>query len=211
MYLPRQFDRSNDRDIAQDIVRDYPLATLISNDDDGVPFVTHLPLHWLADQREPAVLLGHVAKANPHWRYLSARPGALAVFVGPNAYMSPAVYPDLERVPTWNYIAVHAKVSARLIEGPERLDALLKQLIQQHEPPFARQWRGLDPAFQAKLLGAIVGFELVIDQLSIKVKLNQHRPEAQRQMLDTYDTQARQGSEQALNLARWIRRIGQVR
>jgi transcriptional regulator len=93
MYLPPQFDKSNDRNIAARLVREHPFASLISNDDSGFPFVTHLPIH-LVDDGTNWKLLGHVAKPNPHWKYLAARPEALVTFMGPQAYMSPKVYPD---------------------------------------------------------------------------------------------------------------------
>ena len=74
-------------------------------------------------------LLGHCAKPNPHWRYLQERPAALVTFLGPHAYLSPSVYPDVARVPSWNYLAVHCTVRASLIEDPAAKDALLKELI----------------------------------------------------------------------------------
>ncbi len=83
MYLPPQF-KAKDAAHAARLMRDYPLAALISNDDAGFPFVSHIPLH-LSDAAEPWRLLGHVAKANPHWRYLAARPQALVTFMGPQA------------------------------------------------------------------------------------------------------------------------------
>ena len=128
MYLPPQFN-TKDPAIAIELMRANAFASLISNDDDGLPFVSHLPL--VAEQHEEGaiVLLGHCAKPNPHWRYLQARPQAVVTFLGPHAYMSPAVYPDLARVPTWNYLAVHCKVEAALATEPAAKDVLLKKLI----------------------------------------------------------------------------------
>ena len=98
MYLPPQF--KGDRAQAVALISEYPFASLISLDDTGLPYVTHLPLH-LEEHGAELVLLGHVAKPNPHWRYLQARAQALVTFLGPHAYLSPKVYPDLARVPTW--------------------------------------------------------------------------------------------------------------
>lgn len=81
MYQPPQF-KSRDPAVAADLMRGYPLATLISTDDDGFPFVTHLPLH-VEQQDANFVLFGQCAKPNPHWRYLQARPEALVTFMGP--------------------------------------------------------------------------------------------------------------------------------
>ena len=170
MYMPPHFN-SQDRAIAAELMRAHPFASLISTDDEGLPFVTHLPL-VLDDRGEEGgfALLGHCAKPNPQWRHLQARPKAVATFLGPHAYMSPSVYPDLARVPTWNYLAVHCTVEARLIETPVEKDALLKRLIGEHEPAYAQQWRDLGEEFQLKMLDGIVGFELQVTAAAMQAQ-----------------------------------------
>ena len=202
MYLPPQF-KAKDEAHALALMRAHPFASLISVDDDGFPCVTHIPLH-LTQRDGQHVLLGHCAKANPHWRYLQARPQALVTFMGPQAYMSPKVYPDLTRVPTWSYLAVHAKVEAQLVEESQAKDRLLKQLIADHEPPYAAQWRGLAEDYQHKMLNAIVAFELRITELQCKLKLNQHRPESHAAMHAAYA----QGTPDEQALAEWMVTLG---
>jgi transcriptional regulator len=204
VYLPPQF-KAKDEAHALALMRAHPFASLISVDDDGFPFVTHIPLH-LTQQNGQHVLLGHCAKPNPHWRYLQSRPHALVTFMGPQAYMSPKVYPDLTRVPTWSYLAVHAKVEATLVEEPHTKDRLLKQLIGDHEPPYAKQWRGLTEDYQSKMLSAIVAFELRITELQCKLKLNQHRPESHVAMHAAYA----QGTPDEQALAEWMDKLGMV-
>lgn len=202
MYIPAQFN-AKDRAHATALMRSHPFASLISNDDNGLPYVTHLPLH-LVERGEQLVLLGHVAKPNNHWRYLQARPTAVVTFLGPHAYMSPSVYPDLARVPTWNYLAAHCTVQATLIEDPKGKDALLKTLIGDHEPPYAEQWRAMTPEFQLKMLAGIVAFELRVTDLQCKLKLNQHRPEAFARMREIYAA----GTENDRELGEWMDRLG---
>ncbi len=202
MYQPPQFI-AKDPQHAAALVRDYAFASLISNDDDGLPFVTHLPLHLIEDGQH-WTLLGHCAKANPHWRYLQTRPQALVTFMGPHAYMSPKVYPDLARVPTWNYLAVHCVVTGRIIDEPAAKDALLKRLIGDHEPPYAQQWRDLGDEFRHKMLAGIVAFELKVDKMECKLKVNQHRPEAHAAMRAVYA----QGNENERALGEWMARLG---
>lgn len=202
MYLPPHF-RSDDPAIAAELMRAHPFASLVSTDDEGFPFVTHLPLHLQERGAGRFVLLGHCAKSNPHGRYLQARPHALASFLGPHAYMSPAVYEDRQRVPTWNYLAVQCRVRARLLEGEEGKDALLKTLIGDHEPPYAEQWRSLPAGFTTKMLAGIVAFELEVERWDCKLKLNQHRPEARDRMVAGYA----QGHEDERALARWAQRL----
>lgn len=200
MYLPPMFDKPEH---AHALMRAHPLAQLVSTDAEGFPFVTPLPLK-LELRGQGAWLLGHVAKPNPHWKYLAERPEALVCFMGPQGYMPARVYPDLERVPTWNYLTVQARVRARLLDGQEAKDSLLKQLIADHDAPYADQWRSLPEAYAHKMLAGITAFELEVLSLQSKVKLNQHRPEAHAAMHAHYS----QGGEQDRQLAQWMQVLG---
>jgi transcriptional regulator len=203
MYLPKQF---NQPQYAATLMREYPFASLVTTDDTGFPFMTHLPLKLVEEGGQHGLLLGHCARGNPLWGYLQQRPLALASFMGPQAYMSPKVYADLQRVPTWSYLAVQARVEARLLEGEAAKDALLKQLIADHEPAYAAQWRALPEDYTGKMLNAIVAFELRIVDLQCAVKLNQHRPEAHTAMHAAYSA----GTAQEQALAAWMKKLGLV-
>lgn len=202
MYLPEHF-KALEPGLGEELIRAYPFASLISTDDDGQPFVSHIPLE-LETAEGPRRLLGHIARANTHWRYLLARPQALVTFQGPDAYMSPRVYPDLQRVPTWNYLVVHAQVRATLVEEEDAKDAILKKLIEHHDPSYAAQWRALPQDYTRRMLSAIVAFELEVLELRCKFKLNQHRPEAHAAMLAAY----RAGSSRERELVPWMERLG---
>ena len=202
MYQPPHF-KSSDPLVAADLMRSHPFASLISTDDDGLPFVTHLPLH-LEDGQGALHLLGHCAKANPHWRYLQSRPVAVVTFLGPHAYQSPRIYPDRARVPSWNYLAVHCTVRATLIDDPLAKDRLLKKLIGDHEPSYAEQWRSLGKEFAHKMLSGITAFELQVLALQCKLKLNQHRPESHAALKAGYEL----GNADERELALWMDRLG---
>ena len=205
MYLPPQF-AAKDASIAWELMRAHPLAQLISVDDVGFPFVTPLPLSVVEEASGALSLLGHVAKPNPHASFLRTRPQALVVFQGPQAYMTPRVYPDLVRVPTWSYLAVHATVQARIIEAFDDKDRLLKHLIHEHDPAYAEQWRGLGDDYQHKMVGGIVAFQLRVVDVQCKLKLNQHRPESHAAMHTAYAI----GNPDEQALARWMVRLGLV-
>jgi transcriptional regulator len=202
MYEPPQF-KSSDRAVAARLMRENAFASLISNDDSGLPFVTHLPLH-LEDRDGTFFLLGHCAKPNPHWRFLQSRPRALVTFMGPHAYQSPKVYPDRARVPSWNYVAVHCTVQATPIEEPAAKDALLKKLIGDHEPAYAEQWRSLGEEFALKMMAGIAAFELEVVEVQCKIKLNQHRPESHAALRAGYE----QGNADERELAKWMASLG---
>jgi transcriptional regulator len=195
MYIPTQI-KSDDLDHAVKLMRDHSFATLICNDDDGQPFVTYLPLH--VDMGERAgkpwpILLGHVARANPHWKYLRDRGTALVSYLGPHAYMSPTVYPDKLRVPTWNYL---------LTERAD-LDQMLDKLIDDNEPAYLEQWHSLSEDYHSKMVAMIVGFELEITELQCKLKLNQHRPESHAAMRRVFAA----GSADERELLGWMDRL----
>jgi len=155
-------------------MRANPFAILISFTDAG-PFATHLPLFVRAEKGdEKVVLRGHVAKANPHWRYLEQQQ-CLTIFHGPHAFVSPSNYATRESVPTWNYGAVHLYGNAQVFSSREALQGMLHELIQTFDPAYASHWASLDEAYRERMLRQIVGFEIEVTKLEAKFKLNQNR------------------------------------
>jgi len=187
VYIPEHF-RVHDHAEAIAFMRANPFAILISSapvsstpaslNDEGAndegPFATHLPLFVLATD-ERVVLRGHVAKANPHWRYLEQNPRCLTIFHGPHAYVSASNYVTRENVPTWNYGAVHVYGSARTFAAPEELQGMLHQLIGTFEPAYAEQWASLSEAYRDRMLSHIVGIEITVTKIEAKFKLSQNR------------------------------------
>jgi transcriptional regulator len=126
-------------------------------------------------------LRGHVAKANPHWRYLQDQPQCLVVFHGPHAYVSPTNYETRENVPTWNYGAVHAYGEARTFSAVPELLNMLDDLVPTFEAAYAQQWSRLSEAYRTRMLGHIVGFEIAVNKLEAKFKLSQNRTRQEQQ------------------------------
>jgi transcriptional regulator len=172
VYIPEHFRLRHDTD-AIAFMRANPFAILISSTDDG-PFATHLPLFVRAAE-EKVVLRGHVAKANPHWRYLEQQPECLSIFHGPHSYISPSNYTARESVPTWNYAAVHVYGNARIFSSAQDLHAMLHELMETFEPAYRLQWEGLGQVYRENMLRQIVGFEIVATKIEGKFKLSQNR------------------------------------
>jgi transcriptional regulator len=205
MYVPSQF-KSDDLIHAIELMRNHSFATLITNDDNAQPFITYLPLHVDLRERDGQpwpVLLGHVARPNPHWKYLRDRDASLVSFLGPHAYMSPNVYPDTMRVPTWNYLAVQCRVRARLLIAGAEMGQMLAKLIEDNEPAYLAQWHSLGEQYQTRMMAGIVGFELEIIELECKLKLNQHRPESHAALRRAYGA----GSEAEREMVDWMDRL----
>jgi len=195
VYIPSAFC-VDEPDVLHAFIEQFGFATLVTVRE-GTPFATHLPL--LLD-REQGLLLGHVARANPHWECL-AETESLAIFTGPHAYISPAWYVTQPSVPTWNYTAVHAYVSARLT-SEERTREIVDGIVTKYESASVNPWRNdLPEEYRINLLRAVVGFELPIARLEGKFKLGQNRPEADRERLLAH---LRDAGTDARQLAKFI-------
>lgn len=166
MYTPSHFQQ---RDIGQmhALITARPLATLVTLSNGGLD-ANHIPLHLSPSEGEFGTLRGHVARANPMWRELPPDGQALAIFHGPESYISPGWYPTKretgEAVPTWNYAVVHARGALEVAKDSAWLSAHLESFTDARESGFPEPWAVTDaPAeFIERLVGAVVGIELVI-------------------------------------------------
>ncbi|MBI5900424.1 MAG: FMN-binding negative transcriptional regulator [Rhodocyclales bacterium] len=183
MYLPAHFAEQRPA-VLHALMREHPFATLVSSGAQGLA-ADHLPLRLAFDATGKARLRGHVARANPLWRD-AAGSEVLAIFHGPQAYVSPSWYPSKHEhgkaVPTWNYVVVQARGRLATIDDPLRLRALLDDLVDHHESGLPQAWRVADapPDYIEKMLAAIVGIEIEILALEGKWKVSQNQPAANR-------------------------------
>jgi transcriptional regulator len=178
MYVPPAFAVSDLVEL-HDLIRACRLGYLVTRSEGGLQS-TPLPLILDADEGEFGTLYGHVARANPQWR-TSIDGEAMALFMGPNAYITPSWYATKAAtgkvVPTWNYLAVEAHGSAEFFDEPERLLAVVTRLTQIHEQPRDQPWAVSDaPAdfIKAQLRG-IVGVRMPIVRMEGKRKMSQNR------------------------------------
>ncbi|WP_458094937.1 FMN-binding negative transcriptional regulator [Roseomonas sp. WA12] len=180
MYTPLAF-REDDPAALRALIAGARLALLTTNGADGVPLVTPLPLVLEGDH-----LIGHLARANPHAKALPGTARALAVFLGPEAYVSPGLYPSKAEhgrvVPTWNYEAITVEGTLETFDDPDRLLDAVSRLTAHHEAGRAEPWAVSDapPEFTAAQLRGIIGLRLSLDRVTGKRKLSQNRNEADR-------------------------------
>ena len=181
MYIPKQFEEPR-IDVMHELIRAHPLATLVTLSSSGLN-ANHIPLHLLESPAPFGTLQGHVARANPMLRDLEKNLEVLAVFHGPDAYITPSWYATKQEtgkvVPTWNYAVVHAYGYVRVIDDASWLRTHLEALTAHNEAAFAEPWAVADAPhdFTEKLIQHIVGFEMVISRLSGKWKVSQNQPQ----------------------------------
>jgi transcriptional regulator len=179
MYLPKTFEET-DRGQLQAFIRRHPLATLVSNDANGLN-ADHIPMLVETGADGVMLLRGHVARANPLWRNLGAGAPVLAIFQDAGGYITPSWYASKAEtgkvVPTWNYVAVHVRGSARAVDDPGWLHAFLTRLTSANESTRAQPWKLSDaPAeYVATQLKAIVGIEVEVAHMVGKWKSSQNR------------------------------------
>ncbi|MEO6974655.1 MAG: FMN-binding negative transcriptional regulator [Gallionella sp.] len=180
MYIPKHFDEPR-TEVMHELMRTHPLATLVTLSSSGLN-ANHIPLH-LADEPLPfGTLRGHVARANPFWSDFAKDVEVLAIFHGPDSYITPGWYatkPENGKVvPTWNYAVVHAYGALRIIDDASWVRDQLEALTAHNEAAFAKPWAVSDAPheYTKKLISSIVGFEIVVTRLTGKWKVSQNQP-----------------------------------
>jgi transcriptional regulator len=178
VYVPPLF--KEDRiDVLHDAIRRTGLATLVTLSQDGL-IASHVPMLLDTEPAPYGTLIGHLARPNPQAR--GAIGEALAIFQGPEAYITPSWYATKRAtgkvVPTWNYVAIHAYGTVEFFDDRERLRDVVTRLTDRQEAPRAEPWAVTDaPAdFTQGMLNGIVGFALPIARLEGKWKMSQNRP-----------------------------------
>lgn len=184
MYSPAQFEETRP-EVLQGLIHAHPLATLVTLSPDGLS-ANHIPLHFHADGSPLGCLVGHVARANPLWQDTDPATEVLAVFQGPDTYITPSWYATKQEtgkvVPTWNYAVVHAHGRLLVHDDPMWVRRQLEAMTAQHEAARPEPW-ALDDApreFTDRIMQAVVGIEIRITRLQGKWKVSQNQPAPNR-------------------------------
>ena len=182
MYVPAYFEETRP-EVLHELIFEHSLAALVTLGSGGLN-ANHIPIELDPGPAPFGTLRGHVARGNPVWHDFSRDVEALAVFQGPQVYISPSWYQTKREtgkvVPTYNYVVVHAYGPMRIIEDRAWLRGLVERLTNRYEAGRAVPWKVTDaPAdFVEQMLGAIVGIEIPLTRLRGKWKVSQNRPPA---------------------------------
>ncbi|MDB5797545.1 MAG: negative transcriptional regulator [Paucimonas sp.] len=202
MYIPAHFE-VDDPALLLEVMQTHTFATLVTTDA-GLPFATPLPL-LARREGEAFIIEGHMARANPQWQAFERGATALAIFHGPHAYISPTLYTSDERVPTWNYVNVQASGKVHTEHDPQRKRATLERLVAHHEASYQSQFDGIRAELVEGMLKAIVAFEMRVEKIEGKFKLNQHRLPDYRPGVQA---QHESGGSDEQQMAYWLKRLG---
>jgi len=184
MYIPKHFEETR-APLLHALVEAHPFCTLVTMGTGGL-MASHIPMVLEHDGASSGVLQGHVSRANSQWKEFTPEVEALAIFVGPDHYITPTWYAEKAEtgrvVPTWNYAVVHAYGRLRVVEDAAWLRRHVEALTKTHETGMARPWKVDDAPedFVSAMVKGIVGLELAVTRMEGKWKASQNRSERDR-------------------------------
>ncbi|MEM3448766.1 MAG: FMN-binding negative transcriptional regulator [Nitrososphaerota archaeon] len=179
MYTPHWF-RVDRLDVLQDTINKISFGTIITSGSDGI-MASHVPMLIDPSRGHLGILFGHLAKGNPQWKETFPGSEALAIFIGPNAYITPNWYFTKKEtgkvVPTWNYISVQVRGTMTFIVDHDKLLDIVTKLTNHHEQSSVIPWKVNDapPDYIDEELRSIVGFEMKVSKIEGMRKLSQNR------------------------------------
>jgi len=179
MYSPT-YNRVDDRTELLAFMRANSFALLVTGTG-GTLHASHLPVRILENEKN-LVLDLHMARSNPQWKEFFDDE-AMVVFSGPHAYVSPRWYVDRERVPTWNYAAVHAYGVPVLVEERDRKYASQRRLVAEMDPQWLTKFDMLPGDYVDRMLDGIVNFEIPVSRLETRWKLSQNRGRREMELI----------------------------
>ena len=204
MYIPKHFEGSEVE--GREIMKAHSWALLTTADESGAPLCTHLVLQW-EDDGNHGTLIGHMARANDHWKLFARGVPSLALFWGPHAYVSPTWYTPGPKVPTWNYVTVHAYGRPEVVAATPAVLMVLTKLAAQYEGSGADAWGlgRLPPGNAEMQTKGIVAFRMSITRLETKIKLSQNRDlEDRKRVIEKLEASDNQDAQAT---AKWMTRV----
>jgi transcriptional regulator len=206
MYTPKYFEETR-VEALHHLIGAHPLAALVTLTSKGLD-ANHIPFEVDPEPAPFGTLRGHVARGNPLWRDFLRDTEVLAIFQGPETYISPSWYPTKREtgrvVPTWNYAVVHAYGVLRIIDDRTWLRRLVENLTKRFEVS-REPWKITDAPsdFIEKQLSAIIGLEMTLTRLIGKWKVSQNRPPQDRD--GVVQGLLQDGSQSAIAMADLVR------
>jgi transcriptional regulator len=194
MYSPpyNQIDKQAD---VVDFMRANSFALLVTGTG-GTLHGSHLPV--MVQERGGRIVLDmHMARNNPQWQEFFDDE-VMVVFFGPHAYVSPRWYEEKERVPTWNYAAVHAYGVPGIVEDEAAKHASQRRLVAAMDPQWLPKFDALRPQYVRSMLEGIVNFEIAVTRLETRWKLSQNRGRREQELIIAELERSADSAEHAL-------------
>ncbi len=192
MYIPAPYKNENISNVKRFIEQNS--FGILVNTIEGKPWATHIPLELDVDSDGKDILVGHIAKANPQWKYFSEDAQVLCIFNGPHSYISSSWYKE-EEVPTWNYIAVHIYGTLKVLNEAEVL-ASMHKLVDKYEKGSKNpiSLHNMSDKTMRQIKG-VVGFQITIEDIQATRKLSQGREHDHPKIIEELQERSDAGSK----------------
>ena len=194
MFIPKEY-REGGRAAATAFIRRYPFGVVVTGAGQR-PVATHLPF-LLMEEGDRLLLRSHMHRGNPQWKEFAAGQ-ALVIFSQPHGYVSPSLYEQDLKVPTWNYLALHAYGPVTLLPSHEQALAIIEATIQTFEPDYLPQFKALPAETINRLIPQLVAFEMEVTEIQFQKKLSQEKSPASRANVTDYFSKSEEGVEKDL-------------
>lgn len=182
MFVPKGYGPP-DRSWVTELVRQHPLAILVTGEPGAYPAATHVPTILETDSLDGAAILGHMNRQNPHWEGIQGGGPALLVYHGPHGYVSPSVYQTSPAAPTWDFTSVHIRGELSVLPDDETL-GVIKRTVLTFEASHGTAWAmtsSLD--YFDRLLPGVGAFRVTVEQVDAMFKLSQEQPAEIRELV----------------------------
>jgi transcriptional regulator len=179
MYSP-SYNRVEDRAEILAFMRSNNFPVLVTGLG-GTLHASHLP-SMIHEEGDHLVIDMHMAQANPQWHEFFDEE-ALVIFSGPHGYISPRWYEEAERVPTWNYAAIHAYGVPKMITDEKAKWASQRRLVEYMDPQWLPKFDALSPKYVSGMLNGIVNFQIPVTRIETRWKLSQNRGRREMELI----------------------------
>jgi transcriptional regulator len=194
MYSP-PYNQIEKRAELMDFMRANSFALLVTGTG-GTLHGSHLPV--MVQERDAKLVLDmHMARNNPQWKEFFDDE-VMVVFFGPHAYVSPRWYEDQERVPTWNYAAVHVYGVPNVVDDAKAKHASQRRLVAAMDPQWLPKFDALRPQYVKSMLEGIVNFEIAVTRIETRWKLSQNRGRREQELIASELEKSADSAERAL-------------
>jgi transcriptional regulator len=194
MYAP-SYNRLEDRAELLAFMRANNFPVLVTGTG-GTLHASHLPV--MIGSTEPLVLDMHMARNNPQWKEFFDDQDVMVVFSGPHAYVSPRWYEEKERVPTWNYAAVHAYGLPKIVSDRKEKHESQRRLVAAMDPQWLPEFDKLSEKYVTMMLEGIVNFEIAVTRVETRWKLSQNRSGREMELIASALDKSQDSVERAL-------------
>jgi transcriptional regulator len=170
VYIPAAFQEP-DRDIAFSLIEEIRLGSIVS----AASRIESSHVVFLLDRDAGpnGRLIGHCARANPHWKAFEQGGDVLVTFLGPNTHVSPSWYGTHPRAPTWLYVSIHVRGKVQTVHDRASMREIVVRLSREMEPDGSPWSIDTVDEYVDRILPGIVGFTIDIDSIETQLRLAQ--------------------------------------